>query len=121
MPDILRDWVIGPTLRNQAQRRPDAVYVELTDGRRTTYGEIDVVADRIATALQTLGVGPGERVGVMLRNSLEFLQCWLGIVRLGAVIVPVNVAFKGDFLEFVINDSGASVLVTADEFVPTIE
>src|SRR6478672_13086758 len=120
MTDRMRDWVVGTTLRQQARTRPDAVYAEMTTGGGITYGEIDVDADRIAVALDGLGIGVGDHVLVMMRNSLAFLQCWLGIMRRGAVIVPVNTAFRGDFLEFIVNDSGARLMVVDADLLPVV-
>ncbi|GGH27910.1 ATP-dependent acyl-CoA ligase [Alsobacter metallidurans] len=115
------DWVIGAMLRRQARERPDAVYLELTTGGRITYGQMDEDVDRVATGLGGIGVGFGDRVLVMMRNSAAYLQCWLALMRLGAVIVPVNTAFRGDFLDYVVNDSGGTTLVADAEFLPVVE
>ena len=54
---------------------------------------------------------PGDRVATMLPPSLDYLAAWFGVVWAGAVDVPVNVDFKGEFLRHVVGGSGAKVLI----------
>jgi crotonobetaine/carnitine-CoA ligase len=80
-----------------------------------SYDVMDRLANRAANGLAQRGVGRGDRVAVMMRNSVEWLAAWFGTVKLGAVIVPVNAAYRGDGLAHVVNDCGASVaFVDAD-------
>lgn len=68
----------------------------------------------MANALAGLGVGPGDRVGIMLPNGIDYPITWLGVVRMGAVVVPVNTGYRDDDLHYVLTDSGAKVVVTAE-------
>ena len=76
-----------------------------------TYAELRDRAQRVAGALASLGVAPGDRVATMLPPSLDYLAAWFGVVWAGAVDVPVNVDFKGEFLRHVVGGSGAKVLI----------
>jgi carnitine-CoA ligase len=109
-----RRWLLPEVLAFQAAKRPDALYIETTDGERLTYGAADADARRVAGALAALGVEPGDRVAIMLPNGLDFVRLWLGVGRLGAVLTPLNLALTGSFLEHPLRNSGARVVVVDD-------
>jgi crotonobetaine/carnitine-CoA ligase len=114
-------WVVGDVLSRQGQARPDTPFVQFEDGDPYTFGSMDESAHRVANAMASLGVHHGDRVLVMVPNSIEFLQAWFGINRLGAVLVPINTAYKGAFLVHVINNAGAGVMVVDQEYVPFVQ
>ncbi len=92
------------------------------DGRRDTYtfADLDRRSDRLANALSGLGVGRGDRVGVVLpqvpANPLTHLACW----KLGAVSMPLSVLFGTDGLGYRLDDSGASVAVVDGDTYDTV-
>ncbi len=88
--------------------------------RFITYGEMELRTRRLANAFKALGIGHGDRVMILLRNSIEFVETWLALHRLAAVAVTVNVNYRGVFLEHVANNSAARFIVTAPEFVPAV-
>lgn len=90
-------------------------------GRLVAVGELEQASARVAGGLEQLGVGRGDRVGIMMRNIPEFLDGWFGIVRLGAIEVPVHAAYKGPLLQHVVGESGARVLILDEEFVPRLK
>ena len=85
-----------------------------------SFNDIEHASNRFANALIGLGVEPGERVAIMLRNQPEFPLAWLGIVKAGAVMVPINVFYKSADAGFLFEHAGVSTVVTADEFVPLL-
>jgi carnitine-CoA ligase len=91
-----------------------------TAGRETTVGEIDAGSRGVAGALRAWGVEQGDRCAVMMGNVPEFVQCWFGILRAGAVEVPVHSAHRGPLLEHILAESGARVLFCDAEFVPRL-
>jgi crotonobetaine/carnitine-CoA ligase len=106
-------------LRDRARSIPDKVYLR-TRERSLTYAEMDDAADRVAASLLALGLKPGDFVCVMVSNRPEYLSAWFGIARAGMVKVPVNVDYKGDFLRYVVEHSGAKALIVDDAFVPCL-
>jgi acetyl-CoA synthetase len=80
--------------------------------REHTFGELSELSNRLANALQGLGVGPGDRVGVVLPQGLEAGVAHLGVYKLGAVAVPMTQLFGPDALRYRIGDSGAKAVVT---------
>ena len=118
-------WVLGAVLARQGQALHDKPFVQFQDDPPLTFGDMDTRANRVANALAAMGVQRNERVLLMMRNSVEFLDAWFGINRLGAVMVPINTAYKGGFLEHVINNAAingrARVLFIDREFVPMLQ
>jgi carnitine-CoA ligase len=94
--------------------------VSAVDGH-LTYAELRDQAQRVAGALVALGVAPGDRVATMLRPSLDYLAAWFGVVWAGAVDVPVNVDFKGEFLRHVIGGSEARVLIIDERWLGRLD
>ena len=76
-----------------------------------TYSELWSRARRAAAALAGQGVRRGDPVLVMLDNTIQFVDAWLGLALLGAVQVPVNTEYLGEILRHQIKDSGASLMV----------
>jgi long-chain acyl-CoA synthetase len=88
---------------------PDRVAVRL-DELALTYSELDERSARVAGLLAARGVAPGDRVGLMLPNILEFPVLYYGVLRAGAVVVPMNPLLKAREVEYYLADSGARVL-----------
>jgi len=89
---------------------PDGPYLDF-EGDAYTAARMDTESTRLARALAELGVGPGDRVATLLENSPEQVVAFFGALKLGAIQVPVNTAYKGEFLRHVLADSGAKVVV----------
>ncbi|MGH3384374.1 MAG: class I adenylate-forming enzyme family protein [Nocardioidaceae bacterium] len=101
---------VADLLREQAGVRGDAGAV--SDARRSlTWSELDAEADRVAAGLVQLGLVAGYRVAVSLTNRVEFVSCYLGILRAGLVAVPLNPTSPTGEVVRVLADSGARVVV----------
>jgi crotonobetaine/carnitine-CoA ligase len=114
-------WVVGTVLARQGTALHDKPFVQFEDQPPYTFGAMDESANRIAHALASLGVQRGDRVLVMVPNSVEFLQAWFGITRLGAVFVPINTAYKGAFLEHVINNAAGRLMLIDRQYIPLLQ
>src|SRR5947199_8040618 len=93
----------------------------LAGGRGTTYAELAEQARGAAAGLQRLGAGPGDRVLLVLLDSVEFAATFLGAMRLGAVPVPVNPLLAGPDLAAVAEDAGCRVAVMSRERLEALE
>lgn len=82
---------------------------------RVTYAELAEQSEQAARSLRGLGVGPGDHVGILMANCLDFVRVMQGATMLGAVAVLVNARYQGDDLAHVITDAGLKVLVTGDQ------
>lgn len=99
-------------LRASARARADATALVWQD-QRISYAELDARVDAGVGALRALGVGPGQRVALVLPNTPAFVESWYAVLRLGAVAVPAAPALAPDELRHVLADSGACVAVVA--------
>lgn len=98
---------------------PDGPYLDF-EGRELSARAVDEAADRLAHGLSTLGVGRGDRVATLLENTPEQVVSFFAALKLGAIQVPINTAYKGEFLRHVLDDSGARVIVVQGDFAGRI-
>jgi acyl-CoA synthetase (AMP-forming)/AMP-acid ligase II len=87
------------------------------DERRLTYAELDQRVGRLAQALRTLGIQPGDRVAIVQRNGLALFETLFACFRIGATTVPINVRLHPDEVAFICQDCGVKVLVATGEYV----
>lgn len=109
--------VLPQALRSRAAEHPDRTLVLFEDGRRWTYGEALREAEGVAHALRALGVDPGDRVVSWLPTGPDALRVWFGVNLLGAVLVPLNTAYRGGLLEHSLTLSKATVAVVHVDLV----
>ena len=65
-------------------------YVDSHSDVRLTYGELNARSNRVANAFLAAGIGKGERVGLLLMNSVEFMEAYFALAKIGAVVVPLT-------------------------------
>ncbi|MDK3019311.1 AMP-binding protein [Pseudodonghicola flavimaris] len=111
---------ISDYLRAWAAVQPDKVLYNFYGGT-ITYGEMDRLSDRFAARLAADGVAPGDRVAVFMGNCPQFAIAFFGILKAGAVHVPVNPMFREHELIYELNDADAEVMVAADVLVPLVQ
>jgi crotonobetaine/carnitine-CoA ligase len=113
-----RDWCLPELVARRGQELGDRPFLSFAlGGRDLSYGEAAEGARRIAGGLAGAGVRQGDRVLMMMRNRAEFTLAMLGTAEAGAVQVPVNVDYRGAFLEHVAATSEAAVLIVEDELL----
>jgi long-chain acyl-CoA synthetase len=98
-----------------AERYGDELAFEYR-GEEYSYAELDARANRVANALTAAGIDPGDRVALYLENSLQFPESFFGVLKAGAVAVPLNHRMDNDRLRYVLDDSGAVALITSPVF-----
>jgi long-chain acyl-CoA synthetase len=107
-------------LTDSAERHDDRTAVKL-DEAELTYAQLADSAARMASVLSDRGVGPGDRVGVMLPNVPYFPVVYYGILRAGGVVVPMNPLLKGREVAFFLEDPGAKLLFAWHDFAEAAE
>jgi acyl carrier protein len=107
VPELL----VHERVRAQAGRTPHGVAVE-HDERRLSYAELQSRSARLSAHLRRRGVGAGSRVGVYLERSPEMVVGVLGILGAGAAYVPLDPAYPGERLSWMVEDSGLEVVVS---------
>ncbi|MCW5612414.1 MAG: AMP-binding protein [Rubrivivax sp.] len=110
------------TLSALLQRAPDAAPAIAAPGRDTlTHGELRALAARTLADLATLGVGPGDRLALVLPNGPEMAACWIA-AACGVATAPLNPAYRADEFEFYLSDLGAkALLVEAGSDSPAVQ
>lgn len=107
-------------LRKWSEVQPDKVAYDFYGGG-LTYAELDRLSDRFAALLAQDKVKPGDRVAVFLGNCPQFAIAFFGILKAGAVYVPINPMFLEHELIYELNDSASEVIVAADALVPLVQ
>ena len=119
-PDVFNaaTWFVD---RNVDEGRGERVAIECGD-ERITYRELLDRVNRAGNALRhALGVSPGERILLMTLDGCEMVYAFFGGIKIGAVPIPVNTLWKSADYEYVLNDSGATVLIVSEALAPHIE
>jgi long-chain acyl-CoA synthetase len=96
--------------------RPATVFL----GAQMSFAELKEQAEKLATALSRMGIGKGDRIGIMLPNCPQYLISFFAIVRLGAIVTNVNPIYTAREVELVAVDSGMRAIITVDALAATI-
>ncbi len=108
---------ISANLRATAARVPDGdALVDCPTGQRWTYREFLEEVEACAAGLVSLGVRPGDRVGIWSPNRAEWVLTQYASAMIGAILVTINPAYRTHELAYVLRQSGVSMLVSAPEF-----
>lgn len=110
---------IRELLERQAKRCPDKIFLYFEE-ERITYQNFNLTINRIANGLRQMGIAKEDRVAIMLPNSPEFLYTWMGLAKLGAVEVPINVGFTEVEVEYILHHSEALGIVIHEDFYPIL-
>lgn len=99
-------------LRQRWAPRLDVVCLRVPNGPILTYRDIDEQSARMASALQSCGVGVGDRVAVQVDKSADAVALYLACLRSGAVFLPLNTAYTPAEMEFFVDDAEPALVVT---------
>ena len=100
----------------QALRTPDRVAV-VCERQTLSYGELNRRANQLAHHLRSLGVGPNVLVGLCVKRSLDMVVGLLGILKAGAAYVPMDPSYPKERLQYILEDSNASIVLTQEALV----
>ena len=111
---------IGQVLTKRAYINPDleALY-DVAAGRRFSYEQLNARSNQVAHAISST-VNKGDRVALLMMNSHEFLTAFFAIAKIGGVVVPLNWRLVPNELEFILKDSGTTVLFYGEEFLASV-
>lgn len=108
--NLIHRFNLGDVLHRSAARHPDRLALTLGP-RRITYRELDEMSNRFARAMAEAGVGRGDAVGFLAPNSMEYIAAFFGCPRIGAALVPINVMYTNDDIDFVLRRTHVKALV----------
>lgn len=112
-----RNWVLPKILREQARKLGKKPFLQFGYKKPLSFFAVNREANRIANALLSLGINKGDKVSVYMPNSDDYVVTWFGILKAGIVMVPINTAYKMDFLQYIIDSSDSRVLFIAEEYL----
>jgi acyl-CoA synthetase (AMP-forming)/AMP-acid ligase II len=114
-------WMnLGQNLKVNAKKFPDTVM--LKDSRRSfTYPQANSRVNRLAHSLLALGLSKGDKVAVLLENSIEIVEIFLATAKTGIIIVPINFRLVGAEVEYIVTNSDAGAMIVHDEFTSTVD
>jgi fatty-acyl-CoA synthase len=105
-------------------QRSASVFRERTaviDGsRRFSYAELGSRAQRLASALPAVGVGAGDRVALLCGNVTEMIEAHFAVPSIGAILVPINIRLSADEIAYILDHSGARMLIAGTEVAPLV-
>jgi long-chain acyl-CoA synthetase len=111
---------LATILTDAAASHGDVIAVKLDDVA-VNYAVLDEGSARVAGMLAAAGIGPGDRVAIMLPNVPYFALTYFGVLRHGAIAVPMNVLLKGREVGFYLRDCGVKLLVAWHDFEPAAQ
>ena len=114
---LLEETIAQNLARTVAAHGGRDALVSVEQGLRYTYTEFAEEVDRVARGQMAIGVAAGDRVGIWSPNFAEWVLVQYATARIGAILVTINPAYRSAELEFVLNQSGTSVLVTVESFL----
>ena len=106
-------------LAAHAAQRPDQPAM-IVGERVLGYRQFHERTNRLAHALLGRGIGKGDRVAAMLPNGCEYFEVMHAVGRIGATMVPINTHFRAEEVGYILDDSGAKLLVTHTDYLPEV-
>ena len=114
---LMWEMTLSELLGKAVDRNPDKVFLEIS-GQKFTYRQFQRLTAAAAGMFRAMGLDRGDRVCLLLPNCPEFLLCWFGLSTMGAICVPINTAYKRDEAAYIMNNSGARMLVAHSSLLP---
>ena len=111
---------IGDALHWYATYTPDKVALVSSLGTQT-YSQLWSRVCRLSSALTALGVGPGDRIALLMQNSSRYIEVYQAAALMGVAVVPLNFRFVASEIEYVVNHSGACALLFDAAFTDVVE
>ena len=113
---LLEETIPQNLARTVAEHADRDALVSVEQGLRFTYAQFADEVDQVARGLMGIGVAKGDRVGIWSPNYAEWVLVQYATARIGAILVTINPAYRSSELEYVLNQSGISVLVAVESF-----
>lgn len=115
-------WTLPAVLEQQARRFGDRPFLKWDDdGAEYSFAQTNRSVNRLAHGLAARGLRRGDAMVLLLPNSLDYVFTWFALNKLGAIEVPINLAYKGQFLEHQVNSSGAETLMLDIELADAVQ
>jgi acyl-CoA synthetase (AMP-forming)/AMP-acid ligase II len=111
---------IRDLLEKQAEKYSDKIFLYFGE-EKITYQNFNLNVNRIANSFKKLGIKKGDMVAIMLPNSPEFLYTWMGLNKIGAIEVPINIGFSETEIKYILQHSEASCIVIHQDYYSLLD
>ena len=108
--DYPKDFSVYKFFDQAVEQYPDKACT-IFNGAEITYKEMQDLSDRLAAGLAGMGIKPGDRVGVFIPNTPQFVIAYLALLKLGAVVVATNPLYTEREIEYQVNDAGVEIMI----------
>ncbi|HJP95683.1 MAG TPA: ATP-dependent acyl-CoA ligase [Pyrinomonadaceae bacterium] len=115
-----KERTLGRVLEEQAAAHDTRQFLNFKGSLSVSYRQLNEKANQYANAFLRHGITKDTKVAIMLPNCPEYLYSWFGLAKIGAVIVPVNTAQKGELLQYILDRSDSEAIVTDDALLNRI-
>lgn len=112
-------YTVNSVLEGAAKNYAERVFLDFS-GDLYTYQRINELSSALAAGLVRIGVNKGDTVVSVLDNNIDALALWFAINKIGAISVPTNTAYKGEFLRHQICDAGAAVVIAEADYIERV-
>ena len=106
---------VADVARVQARQVPDSQAL-CFEGEAVSYGQLDTLSSQCAQALIASGVQPGDRIGVLAKGNADFFVLWMGCLKAGACLTPVNWRLAAPEVAFILGDAGCRLAVIGADY-----
>jgi acyl-CoA synthetase (AMP-forming)/AMP-acid ligase II len=114
-------WLnLGQILKVNAKKFPQTVAIKDHE-RALTYPELNRRVNKLAHSLLALGLKKGDKVAVLLENSIEIIEAYLATAKTGIIIVPINFRLISPDVEYIAGNADAKAFIVHDEFASTVD
>jgi fatty-acyl-CoA synthase len=117
---LLRQANLADFVKRSAQIFPNDVSMVCGD-RELTYSELNDQVNQAANAFLDLGIERGDRVSIISHGCIEYLVLWFGLMKIGAIMNPINVLLKGGEVEYILNHAEPKFVVVEDALTPNVD
>ena len=117
--NLLSRNVVGDILLKSAARHPNKRVLRFRD-KNYTYRELNETVNRCAHGLMQMGMQKGDRAAILSHNSDHFIILWWAMLKIGAVITPVNWMLKGEEIRYIIDHAEAKAFFVEDSLIPNV-
>jgi len=119
-PNVIQPATLHAHFTSQAKRTPDAVAIKTVD-QQVSYAELDSQSNTIAAFLKKQGVQAGDAIGICFKRSLAMYPAMLGVMKAGAVMVPLDPTYPSERLSFMVKNSRAKLVLSNQSTDPLLD
>lgn len=112
-----KNWVLPKVLKEQAKKLGKKPFLQFGSKKPISFYQTNKLANKVANGLIKMGIKKGDKVAVYMPNSDDYVITWFGILKMGAIMVPINTGYKMDFLQYILDSSDSIALFIAEEYL----